>query len=127
MAKILYVDPDASRVEVIKGLLVQKGHAVTVVNCAERAMLQVERESGYDAVVLHLILPGIDGAELCRWLKQWSSSPGIPRIVFTGPEVRLELDLSEELPRWLPADVYVEGVKEPDELISAVERILCGS
>jgi len=126
VAKILYVDADQGRVEIVRELLVQKGHAVTVVNCAERAMLRVERESDYDAVVLHLILPGIDGAELCRWLKQWSSLPGARRVVFSGPEVRLRLNLSEELPGWLPADVYVAGVEEPDQLISAVERILHG-
>jgi len=127
VAKILYVDADQGRVEIVRALLVQKGHCVTVVNCAERAMLQVERESDYDAVVLHLVLPGIDGAELCRWLKQWSSLPGARRVVFSGPEVQLTLNFADELPRWLPADVYLQRMEEPEALICAVERILYGN
>lgn len=127
MAKILYVDVDDQRSQTVCALFSQKNHVVTLVNSAERAMLQVARESDYDAVVLHLILPGIDGAELCRWLAPWSSLPAMPRVVFTGPDVRLALDLKEKLPRWLPADVYVHGLKDPRQLIDAVEKVLGGS
>ena len=126
MAKILYVDADHQRSEVVCALFVENGHSVTLTNSAERAMIQVAAQSDFDAIVLHLILPGIDGAELCRWLQRRSSLPSVPRVVFTSPEVRLKLELQERLPRWLPADLYIHGLEELGKLIDGVEQILCG-
>ena len=125
MAKILYVDADGPRVEAVCALLARKDHHVTAVRSAERAMIRVDREGDYDLVLLHLILPGIDGAELCRWLQRWSLLSGVPRIVFTGPNTHLRLDLREQLPRWLPADLYVHGVEDAARLVVAVEQVLC--
>lgn len=125
MAKILYVDADCRRVQAVCALMSARGHRVTVAGCAERAMIRVDQESDFDAVVLHLILPGIDGAELCRWLQRRSALAAVPRVVFTEPEVHLELDLSKKLPRWLPADVYIHGLADPAILIEAVEKVLC--
>lgn len=125
MAKILYVDQSPEREEAICRLLGDNGHDVTVVTCAERAMMRVEREPEYDAVVLHLMLRGIDGAELCRWLQNWSSLPCTPRVVFTTPDIQLKLNLEQELPSWLPADVFLGGVWDMQELVEAVEGVLC--
>ena len=125
MAKILYVDADPARKDVVYGLLCDKGHCVTAVVSAERAMINVEREGDYDAVVLHLVLHGIDGAELCRWLQRWSSLPGVPRLVFTTPDIRLNLDLENGMPSWLPADRYMHAVSDLAKLVDAVEELLC--
>ncbi len=125
MAKILYVDADRERSRVMIRLLCEKGHYVVPTSSAERAMMHVERESDYDAVVVHLILPGIDGAELCRWLQKWSSLPRAPRVVFSGPEAHLCVDLEGGLPRWLPADVYLHNVADAVSIVEAVEGILC--
>jgi CheY-like chemotaxis protein len=125
MAKILYVDADAARQAVVRGLLCDRGHRVTAVVSAERAMISVERDGGYDAVVLHLVLHGIDGAELCRWLQRWSSLPRVPRLVFTTPDIHLNLDLENGMPSWLPADRYLHSVGNLAELVKAVEELLC--
>ncbi len=87
-------------------------------------MLCVEREGGFDAVVLHLILPGIDGAELCRWLERWSCLASVPRVVFTGPETELRIDLTHGLPRWLPAHRYLDSVDTMDRIVAELERVL---
>lgn len=124
MAKILYVDADPARKEVVCTLLCEKGHRVTAAVSAERAMIQVAREGDYDAVVLHLVLHGIDGAELCRWLQQWSSLPAVPRLVFTTPDIHLNLDLEAGMPSWLPADRYLHAVSDLAELVDAVEELV---
>jgi CheY-like chemotaxis protein len=124
MAKILYVDADPARVAAVCALLGQNGHVVTAAGSAERAMLHVDREGGFEVVVAHLILPSIDGAELCRWLQRWSSLSGVPRIVFTSPGVHLRLNLQDGLPRWLPADVYIHGLEDIHNLAEAVEWVL---
>jgi len=125
MAKILYVDADPARQEVVCGLLCDKGHEVTAVVSAERAMINVERDGDYEAVVLHLVLHGIDGAELCRWLQRWSSLPGAPRLVFTTPDIHLNLDLESGTPSWLPAHKYLHAVDDLAKLVEAVEELLC--
>ncbi|MHC4481515.1 MAG: response regulator, partial [Planctomycetota bacterium] len=102
-------------------------HSVTVAGSAERAMLHVERESDYDVIVVHLILPSIDGAELCRWLQRWSPLPGVPRVVFSSAGVHLRLGLEESLPRWLPADVYMHALEDVEELVHRVESLLAGT
>ncbi len=124
MAKILYVDGDSRRGRLVADMLTGRGHFVIVTGSAERAMLHVEHEADYDAVVLHLVLPGIDGAELCRWLQRWSSLPSTPRIVFSSPGTELRIDLRKKLPRWLPADLYLHDVTDPARLVEAVEDVL---
>jgi CheY-like chemotaxis protein len=125
MAKILYVDADPERKAVVCALLCDKGHRVTAAVSAERAMIEVERAGDFDAVVLHLVLHGIDGAELCRWLQQWSSLPAVPRLVFTTPDIHLSLGLEAGIPRWLPADRYMHAVSDLAELVEAVEELVC--
>lgn len=125
MAKVLYVDADEERTQGVRALFARGGHVVTTAISAERAMLHVERDGDFNAIVVHLILPGIDGAELCRWLQRWSSLASVPRVVFTTPAVRLRLDLAERLPRWLPADVYIHALEDPQQLVEAVQSALC--
>ena len=125
MAKILYVDADPEREDVVSALLRARGHRVTVAVSAERAMIEVAREGDYDAVVLHLMLHGIDGAELCRWLLHWSSLPAVPRLVFTTPDIHLSLDLEAGIPHWLPADRYMHAVSDMAVLVEAVEEMVC--
>lgn len=124
VAKILYVDGDSQRARRMADLLTQRGHCAIVTGSAERAMLHVEHEADYDAVVLHLVLPGIDGAELCRWLQKWSSLPSTPRIAFTSPGTELRIDLQKKLPRWLPADRYLHNVSDPAEIVAVLEELL---
>ncbi len=124
MAKILYVDADCERTETVRRRLNQRGHRVQAAASAERAMMKVDVDSEFDVVVLHLILPGMDGAELCRWLKRWSPLAAAPRVVFSTPDVKLELELDGELPNWLPADLYLHCVDQMDSIVEAVERVL---
>jgi CheY-like chemotaxis protein len=124
MAKVLYVDADPARSEVVCRLLCDRGHRVTVAVSAERAMIQVEKKGDYDAVVLHLVLHGIDGAELCRWLQQWSTLSAAPRLVFTTHDTNLNLDLETGMPSWLPADRYLHAVEDLAELVDAVDELV---
>ena len=124
MARILYVGSSSKESGRLRSLLEQKGHSVQVVDCAERAMLYVDREGDYEALVLHLYLPGMDGAELCRWVERRSSLKGIPKVAFTWAGLRMPVDVSQGLPKWLPVDRYIEGLERVEELVEAVEGLL---
>ncbi len=124
MAKVLYVDADDARARAASDLFAERGHELVAVPSAERAMMRAEQESDYDAVVTHLILPSIDGAELCRWLTRWPPLASALRVVFSGPGVKLRLDFQQGLPRWLPADVYLQDLEKVEYLVDAVEHAL---
>ncbi len=124
MARILYVEACPVMGERAGVLLEQRGHSVRVVDCAERAMLCICNEGDYEALVLHLYLRGMDGAELCRWVEKWSSLKGILKIAFTWAGSPVSIDVSGGLPPWLPADHFIEDLKSAEELVEAVDGFL---
>ena len=69
MARILVVDDDHTVREVVVSYLRAGGHTVADVEDGEQA-LKVMREEPADLVVLDLMLPGIDGLEVCRRLRE---------------------------------------------------------
>ena len=69
MAKILVVDDDHTVREVAVSYLRAGGHDVADVDTGEAA-LKAMREDPADLVVLDLMLPGIDGLEVCRRLRE---------------------------------------------------------
>ena len=124
MARVLYVDADDARTRSACDLMAVRGHQVISAASAERAMICAEQDGPYDAVVTHLILPSIDGAELCRWLTRRPTLASALRVVFSASGVRLRVDFQQGLPRWLPAHVFLQDVDEVEHLIDAVERAL---
>ncbi|MFZ2480588.1 MAG: response regulator, partial [Propioniciclava sp.] len=69
---ILVVDDEPSLVRVVEGYLTKEGFSVRTAGDGETA-LAMARESEPDVVVLDLGLPGIDGVEVCRQLRTFSS------------------------------------------------------
>ncbi len=68
MAKILVVEDEPDILDFIKRGLALKGYIVAVAGTGERA-LDTAREFSPDLVILDLMLPGIDGVEVCRLLR----------------------------------------------------------
>ena len=69
--RVLVVDDDAKTVELVKLYLVRDGYRVF---CAYDGLeaLRLARESHPDLIVLDLMLPGMDGLEVCRTLRDES-------------------------------------------------------
>ncbi len=68
-ARILAVDDQRYFRELIEGLLDDEGYSVQTCGSAEEALHVLERED-FDVVVTDLVMPGIDGAELVRRIKE---------------------------------------------------------
>ena len=78
--RIMVVDDDPSVADVVGRYLVRDGHQVEYAR-AGRAALQRIAEQPQDLVVLDLMLPGIDGLEVCRQLRaRWP----IPVVMLTA-------------------------------------------
>jgi len=116
MTRVLVVDDDATVAEVVARYLDREGYAVEAVT---DGALALERASADlpDLVVLDLMLPGVDGLEVCRRLRALAP---IPVIMLTA--------LGEESDRVvgleLGADDYVTKPFSPRELVARVKSVL---
>lgn len=114
--KVLVVDDDVKTVELVKLYLNRDGYRVLAAYDGVEA-LRLARESHPDLIVLDLMLPGIDGLEVCRALRKESDVPIIMLTAMTTDQDKLKgLDLG--------ADDYVTKPFSPRELAARVRTVL---
>ncbi|GAB4251990.1 MAG: hypothetical protein OHK005_19230 [Candidatus Methylacidiphilales bacterium] len=71
--KVLVVEDDLGTQLILGRILTKRGHEVTVAETAEAAMKLVQG-SFYPLVILDVMLPGMNGIDLCRWLREQPDS-----------------------------------------------------
>jgi two-component system alkaline phosphatase synthesis response regulator PhoP len=114
--KILVVDDDVKTVELVKLYLNRDGYKVITAYDGVEA-LRLARESHPDLIVLDLMLPGIDGLEICRTLRAESEVPIIMLTAMTTDQDRLTgLEIG--------ADDYITKPFSPRELAARVRAVL---
>lgn len=114
--RVLVVEDDATVAEVVVRYLEREGFEVEAVGDG-RAALDRARTALPDAVVLDLMLPGLDGLEVCRRLR--AVAP-IPVIMLTARGEESDRVLGLEL----GADDYVAKPFSPRELTARVKSVL---
>lgn len=114
--KILLVEDDASLSEVIKYNLVNNGYDVITASDGIEA-LETARSEHPDLLVLDLMLPGMDGMEVCRILRNETS---IPVIMLTARDDEVDKVLGLEL----GADDYITKPFGMRELLARVKAVL---
>lgn len=114
--KVLVVDDDVKTVELVRLYLDRDGYQVLTAYDGVEA-LRLARESYPDLIVLDLMLPDIDGLEVCRTLRHESDVPIIMLTARTTDQDKLTgLDLG--------ADDYVTKPFSPKELAARVRAVL---
>ena len=114
--RVLVVDDDAKTVELVKLYLNRDGYRVLTAYDGIEA-LRLARESHPDLIVLDLMLPGLDGLEVCRVLRAESDVPIIMLTAKTTEQDKLTgLDLG--------ADDYVTKPFSPRELAARIRAVL---
>ena len=113
---VLIVDDDVKTVELVKLYLTRDGYGVLTAYDGVEA-LRVARESRPDLIVLDLMLPDIDGLEVCRILRQESD---VPIIMLTARST----DQDKLTGLGLGADDYVTKPFSPKELAARVQAVL---
>lgn len=114
--KVLVVDDDSKTVELVKLYLNRDGYKVLAAYDGIEA-LRLARESRPDLIVLDLMLPGIDGLEICRTLRAESDVPIIMLTARTTEQDKLTgLELG--------ADDYITKPFSPRELAYRVRAVL---
>lgn len=110
MESILVIDDEAAIRELLKYNLEKEGYKVTGASDGEHALNLMDK-SKFDLVILDLMLPGINGLEVCRKMRQDHSLSTIPIIMLTAKGEEIDKVVGLEL----GADDYVTkpfGVRE---------------
>ncbi len=113
---ILVVDDEPAIVEAVRYNLEKGHHKVLVAGDGERA-LELAASGAPDLVILDLMLPGIDGMEVCRRLRQQGQ---IPIIMLTARDEEIDRVVGLEL----GADDYVTKPFSMRELMARVKAVL---
>lgn len=117
--KILVVDDEPDAVELIAFNL--KGAGYDVVSAADgEEALKKARALLPALVILDLMLPEVDGLEVCKILRRDQNTSGIPIIMLTAKAGEIDRVLGLEL----GADDYVTKPFSPRELVLRVKRLL---
>jgi len=116
---IAVVDDEADIVELITHHLKKEGFKVRGFYDGE-SLLTFIKDNPPDLVILDLMLPGIDGLEVCRTLKVNERTSSIPIIMLTAKGTETDIVVGLEL----GADDYIVKPFSPRELIARVKAIL---
>ena len=119
MAKILVVDDEPDAVELVEFNL--KNAGFEVVTAADGAQaLKKARAALPDLIVLDLMLPEVDGLEVCKLLRRDAATAGIPILMLTAKAAEIDRVLGLEL----GADDYVTKPFSPRELTLRIKGLL---
>ena len=119
MPKILVVDDEPDAIELIKFNLKSAGYEVVTAADGEEA-LKKARSLLPDLIILDLMLPEVDGLEVCKILRRDARVSAIPIIMLTAKAAEIDRVLGLEL----GADDYVTKPFSPRELVLRVKRLL---
>jgi DNA-binding response OmpR family regulator len=114
--RILIVDDDPDIAEIVAFALGKDGHQTITVHSASQALSALERER-FDLVILDVMMPRIDGYEVCRLVRAKDKSTAI--IMLTAKDS--EADKVKGLD--LGADDYVTKPFSPRELLARVRAL----
>ena len=116
---ILVVEDEEDILDLISYNLKQAGFSVIAVESGEVA-LEVASEEKFSLVLLDLMLPGIDGLEVCRLLRAKPETKNIPVLMLTARTEEVDRIVGLEL----GADDYLTKPFSPRELVLRVRAIL---
>lgn len=119
MAKILVVDDEPDALDLVAFNLKQAGLDVVTADDGAAALKRA-REVVPDLILLDLMLPEVDGLDVCKQLKRDPATAAIPIIMLTAKAAEIDRVLGLEL----GADDYVTKPFSPRELVLRVKNLI---
>ena len=122
--KILVVEDDADQLETIRLVLEKAGFAIGTAANGTDALVKT-RSISPDLIILDLMLPGLNGFDICETLRKNPATASVPVIMLTG--------LCSQFGRLAGlesgADDFLTKPFKVEELVSKVDKLLraCGS
>jgi len=119
MERVLIVDDDPDILRLVSYNVGQAGFEVITASTGRKA-LEIAQKQHPDLIILDVMLPDVDGMEVCRTLRQQDPSRRIPIIMLTARGEEIDRVVGFEL----GADDYVSKPFSPRELVLRVKSIL---
>lgn len=116
MTRILIIEDEASYRETLAFRFTKDGYDVQAAETGEEG-LEIFRRGGVDLVLLDLMLPGMDGTEVCRKIREKSA---VPIIMLTAKSTEIDKVVGLEI----GADDYVTKPYSYRELLARVRAVL---
>ncbi len=116
---ILVVDDEADLVELVSYNLRKEGYIVDSASNGDAALSKI-RKRNYDLLILDLLLPGIQGIEICKILRNDPKTTNLPIIMLTAKSEEVDKILGLEM----GADDYITKPFSPRELLARVKAVL---
>ena len=116
---LLVVEDEQDLQDLLKYNLSREGYNVVTTDSGEQA-LKLVRKSPPALVVLDLMLPGIDGLEVCRTLKSDPETAHVPIVMLTAKGEEADVVIGLEM----GADDYVTKPFSPRVLIARLKAVL---
>jgi two-component system phosphate regulon response regulator PhoB len=117
--KILVVDDEEDILELVRYNLTKEGYRAQCVQSGEQALVKAG-EDPPDLIVLDLMLPGLDGLDVCKALKRNPATESIPLIMLTARGEDADIVAGLEL----GADDYVTKPFSPRVLLARIRATL---
>ncbi|MCU0686602.1 MAG: response regulator transcription factor [Polyangiaceae bacterium] len=114
--QVLLIDDDVRLHELLAAYLSQNGYTVTVAPDGARGLSLLER-GHFDAVLLDVMMPGLDGLEVCQRIRKSSRVP-VLMLTARGDETDRVVGLE------LGADDYIAKPFSPRELLARLRAVL---
>jgi len=116
---IIVVDDEADLIELVSYNLRKEGFTVDSASDGEKALEKI-RKGTYSLVILDLMLPGIQGIELCRIIRNDPKTVNLPIIMLTAKGEEVDKIIGLEM----GADDYMSKPFSPRELVARVKAVL---
>jgi two-component system, OmpR family, alkaline phosphatase synthesis response regulator PhoP len=117
--RILVVDDEEDILELVRYNLTKDGYKVTCVASGEAALASA-KDQVPDLVVLDLMLPGVDGLDVCRALKADAKTAHVPIVMLTAKGEEADIVTGLEL----GADDYMTKPFSPRVLLARIRSVL---
>ncbi len=117
MSKILVIDDDPSNREILRARLEKAGHEVTEASNGEEG-IKLSEEFAPHLVFLDIMMPKVDGLQVCRQIKSNPKTEKIPVIMLTACDQKID-----KLRGWESgADEYLAKPWDPDQLLEVLAK-----
>ncbi|MCL5421948.1 MAG: response regulator [Nitrospirae bacterium] len=117
--RILVIDDESDIIELLSYNLEKEGFKVSSALDGEEALKKI-REGVFDLIILDLMLPGLQGVELCRILRNDPKTKDLSVIMLTAKGEEVDRILGLEI----GADDYITKPFSPRELIARIKAVL---
>ena len=120
--RVLVVDDDDLTLDILRTILDLEEFDVVTASDGDEAVERLEGPDEFDVVVLDVMMPGLDGYEVCRRIKDDPDLKHLPVVLLTAKDRREDVEEGERA----GADAYLTKPFSPLALIDTLNRFDLG-